>query len=94
MKKIIEKDEAIRQIEKAYKPSLFDPIMATIVCSAPYGHLLLDIMENSERTLTSALISGPLLVVVGFFWTSYYYKLVEYKNEIRYYLENPSEFKW
>lgn len=89
------KEAAIAEIKKAYKPSVFLPVYISIVCIAPYIHLLLEITnQNYEKLLFLALISGPLIFITSYVWIRFFHKKALCKNEIVTYLKNSEMYKW
>lgn len=94
-KEVGNENEDLQKIKRAFKPSLSLPIYTTIIAIAPLLHLLLDIADrNYERILMLTLLSTFLTVYITFIWTSYYYKMINYKREIKDYKENPNAYKW
>ncbi|MBS4197093.1 hypothetical protein [Lederbergia citri] len=76
-------NEAIEEIKKAYKPGLVIPICTTLICIAPYLHLLLDIIDkNYNRLLLLVIISAPLIAYISIVWTKYFYHMSKYKAEV------------
>lgn len=89
------KDTDLREIAKGYKPRLFDPIFISIVCIAPYLHLVVDVLEkNYDRLLSLTLMSAPLISLITYFWTRYFYQMREYNVEVSNYLNNPDKYEW
>ncbi|MCR2821739.1 hypothetical protein [Lederbergia panacisoli] len=85
----------IKEIQKAYKPGLVIPICTTLICIAPYLHLLLEIIDkNYSRLLLLAIMSAPLIAYITFIWTRYFYHMRKYKDEVQSYLRNPENYIW
>ncbi len=84
-----------KDLEEAYKPGLFLPIFTTIICIAPYLHLLLEITDkNYDRLLFLTIISAPLIAYITFIWTRYFYKMKKFKEEVQIYHSNPESYQW
>ncbi|SDZ35316.1 hypothetical protein SAMN05421736_110122 [Evansella caseinilytica] len=93
--KDIQREEDLNEIKSAYKPRLFLPVYTSIICIAPYLHLLLDIVsEEYDRLLTVALIAAPTIAVIAVVWTRYSYQVKEYKKEVNDYLADPENYDW
>jgi len=87
--------EIMKQLEEAYKPSMFTPIFTTIICIAPYLFLLWEITEQKyDRLLFLALISAPLIAYMTFIWMNYFHKMKEFKHEVAIYQKDPDHYQW
>ena len=83
------------EIKKAFKPDSIVPIFTSLICIAPYLHLLLEIATNNyNRLLFLAFISAPLIAYISVSWTRYFYKMKEYKEEVNSYHKNPEDYNW
>ncbi|MBS4202161.1 hypothetical protein KHA93_21360 [Bacillus sp. FJAT-49732] len=88
-------ENEIKGIQKAYKPDLVVPIFTTLICSAPYFHLLLDIVDKDySRLLFLAIISAPLIAYISIIWTRYFYNMSKYRDEVHSYLQDPEKYVW
>ena len=84
----------MQDIEEAYKPSLFIPIFTTIICIAPYLHLLIEITDKKyDRLLFLTIISAPLIAYITFIWTRYFYKMKKFKEEGQIYHSDPENYQ-
>lgn len=95
MNQPLDKDEALKTIQRAYKPGIFNPIFLSLVCVAPYLWLFIDIADKRyDRLNMLALLSGICISVITWTWTHFVLKMKEFKKETKDYLRDPEKYEW
>lgn len=88
-------EEALLLIKKSYKPGLVLPILMSLIGMTLYWGLWMDLVDaNYSRIGMFAVLSGVLMFLVGALWTSYYFRMLQYKREINDYKKNPDAYEW
>lgn len=89
------KQEDLKKIGEAYKPSLQLPIVNSFISTAPFVHLILRIVEERyEALLVTASLAAIGVAFMTFLWSEYYYRYVMYKDELLRYKMDPEHYTW
>lgn len=79
MKKVNTKDD-LQVLENMLKPQVTTLILGTLVFFAPYGNMLLKILNNeNDGLLLTAILVFPSLLLLFTYWCWYLNSLKKYK---------------
>lgn len=79
----------LNDVEKLVKPSMLTLIIVTLVSLAPYGNLVLKIVEkNYNNLLLMTLLIFPSLIFMTVYWCWHIYSLIRYKKIAKDIIEN------
>lgn len=95
MEKKFSTEEALSLIKETYKPGLTLPILQTFIGIAVYGGVLMAVADGDYDSI--GILSGLTalaMMVAGGMWTSYYYRMIEYKREIEDYKKDSDRYVW
>lgn len=95
MEKKFTSEKALTLIKETYKPSLTNRILMTVIGFAMFGGVWMDIADgNYSRIGILSSLTSLVMLVVGGMWTSYYYRMIDYKREIEDYKKDPDSYEW
>lgn len=79
----------LNDVEKLVKPSMLTLIIVTLVGLAPYGNLVLKIVEKDyNNLLLMTLLIFPSLIFMTVYWCWHIYSLIRYKKIAKDIIEN------
>lgn len=79
----------LNDVEKLVKPSMLTLIIVTLVSLAPYGNLVLKIVEKDyNNLLLMTLLIFPSLIFMTVYWCWHIYSLIRYKKIAKDIIEN------
>lgn len=95
MEKVTNIEDGLSIIKKTYKPGISIPILMSFIGLVMYWGIWMDISDsNYNRIILLVTITALVMIIIGGAWTAYYFRMQQYKKEVRDFKKSPESYEW